>query len=71
MTMITMIIGARAMERTLVQGGLKSNQLNSKSTTATYATPVTYATWLLLVLLIVLLLELLLVPLSLWWISSW
>ena len=68
MTMITMIIGARAMERTLVQGGLKSNQLNSKSTTATYAT---HGTWLLLVHLIVLLLELLLVPLSLWWISSW
>ena len=55
-----MIIGARAMERTLVQGGLKSNQLNSKSTTATYATHDTNATWLLLVLLIVLLLELLL-----------
>ena len=32
--MITLIIGARAMERTLVQGGLKSNHLNSKSTTA-------------------------------------
>ena len=71
MTMITMIIGARAMERTLGQGGLKSNQLNSKSTTATYAAHGTNATWLLLVLLIVLLLKLLLVPLSLWWISSW
>ena len=59
------------MERTLVQDGLKSNQLNSKSTTATYATHGTYATRLLLVLLIVLLLELLLVPLSLCWISSW
>ena len=59
MTMITMIIGARAMERTLVQGGLKSNQLNSKSTTATYSTHGICATWLLLV------------PLSLWWISSW
>ena len=45
MTMITtMIIGARAMERTLGQGGLKSNQLNSKSNTANYATHDTCAT---------------------------
>ena len=63
MTTITMIIGAHAMERTLVQGGLKSNQLNFNSTTATYATHGTYATWLLIVLLVV--------PLSLWWINSW